>query len=111
MQLYLSLLGIILSAIHLYFKARNNKSTIFPGIFFLLAGLYSFSYYALLNSGSVAFAAVVLVNSGILPFLIGPALYFFIRGVLKDDPVLKKHDLRHPVILEFRTNTTNIQAP
>ncbi|MCX6224521.1 MAG: hypothetical protein NTV01_07175 [Bacteroidia bacterium] len=95
MQLFLSLSGIILSAILLYFNARNNKSTIYLGFFFLLVGLYSFSYYALLNSGSVAFAAAVLVNSGILPFLIGPSLYFFIRGVLKDDPVLKLHDLWH----------------
>ena len=95
MQLFLSLSGIILSAILLYFNARNNKSTIYLGIFFLLAGLYSFSYYALLNSGSVTFAAVVLVNSGIIPFIIGPSLYFFIRGVLKDDPFLKKHDLWH----------------
>lgn len=95
MQLYLSLSGIIMSAILLYFNARNNKSTIYLGIFFLLAGLYSFSYYALLNSGSVTFAAVVLVNSGILAFLIGPSLYFFIRGILRDDPFLKKRDLWH----------------
>jgi AraC-like DNA-binding protein len=95
MQLYLSLSGIILSAILLYFNARNNKSTIYLGIFFLLVGLFSFSFYALLNSGSVALAAVVLVNSGIIPYLIGPSLYFYIRSVLEDNPVLKKHDLWH----------------
>lgn len=95
MQLFLSLSGIILSAILLYFNARNNKSTIYLGIFFLLAGLYSFSFYALLNSGSVTLATVVLVNSGVIPYLIGPSLYFYIRSVFEDDPVLKKTDLWH----------------
>jgi AraC-like DNA-binding protein len=113
MQLFLSLSGIILSAILLYFNARNSKSTIYLGIFFLLAGLYSFSYYALLNSGSVTFAAVVLVNSGILSFLIGPCLYFFIRGVLKDDPFLKKHDLWHllPVLFFLIMTSPYLLSP
>lgn len=101
MQLFLSISGIILSAILLYFNARNNKSAIYLGIFFLLAGLYSFSFYALLNSGSVSLAAIVLVHSSMLPFLIGPSLYFYLRSVLKDDPSLKKNDFWHflPVLV------------
>jgi len=77
MQLYLSLSGIILSAILLYFNARNNKSTIYLGIFSLLAGLYSFSYYALLNSGSVTLAVVVLLRKHDLWHLL-PVLLFLI---------------------------------
>lgn len=101
MQLLLSVSAILLSAILLYFNARDNKSTIYLGGFFLLAGLYTFILYALFNSGSVKLACIVLVNSGFLPFLIGPSLYFYIRSVLKDDPVLKKHDWWHllPVFL------------
>jgi AraC-like DNA-binding protein len=110
MHLFLSLSGIILSAILLYFNARNNKSTIYLGIFFLLVGLYSFSFYALLNSGSVTLAASVLVSSGILPYLIGPSLFFYIRSVLEDNPVLKKHDLWHllPVLI-FLILTSSFQ--
>ena len=101
MQLILSILGIFLSAILLYFNARENKSTIYLGGFFLLAGLYSFSIYTLLNSESVALTAVVLVNSGIIPYFIGPLFYFYIRSVLKDEPALTKSDLWHllPVFL------------
>jgi AraC-like DNA-binding protein len=101
MQLFLSLSGIVLSAILLYFNARENKSVFYLGGFFLLAGLYSLSMYTLLNSESITLTAVVLVNSSILPYLIGPLLYFYIRSVLKDDPALTKSDLWHllPVFL------------
>jgi AraC-like DNA-binding protein len=95
MQFILSILGIFLSVILLYFNARENKSTIYLGGFFLLAGLYSFSIYTLLNSESVALTAVVLVNSGIIPYFIGPLFYFYIRSVLKDEPALTKSDLWH----------------
>jgi len=101
MQLILSISGIFLSLILLYFNARENKSVRYLGGFFLLAGLYSFSMYTLLNPGSVTLTAVVLVNSSILPYLIGPLLYFYIRSVLRDDPVLTRRDLWHllPVFL------------
>lgn len=97
MQLLLSFSGIILSAILIYFNAHNNKSTIYLGISFLLASMNSFTYYALLFSGSVTLTAIVILNTGFIPLLGGPILYFYIRSVLNDDHQLKKQDLWHLV--------------
>jgi AraC-like DNA-binding protein len=107
MQLFLSLSGIILSAILIYFNARNNKSTIYLGILFWLASMNSFTYYALLYSGSITLTAIVLENTGIIPLLGGPILYFYIRSVLNDDPHLKKQDLWHlvPVLIYLATTS------
>jgi len=101
MHLFLSILGIFLSALLLYFNARENKSTIYLGVLFLTAGVYSFTHYALFNSKSITLTAAVLVNSGFVPLLSGPVLYLYIRSVLEDDPHLKKYDAWHllPVLL------------
>jgi len=45
MQLILSILGIFLSAILLWFNARENKSTIYLGLFFILTSLSSLHRY------------------------------------------------------------------
>lgn len=95
MHLFLSLTGIILSAILLYFNARNNKSTIYLGIFFLLAGLYGTAHFFLFNSHSATVGAIVLTVSGFIPFLIGQSLYLYIRSTLNDNPSLQKRDAWH----------------
>ena len=101
MQLVFSIIGIVLSAILLYFNARSNKPTIYLGIFFILVSIYSFIHYAIFSSGSLTLIASMLVNSGFLTYLIGPSLFLYIRSVLEDDPRLKKSDIFHlvPMVL------------
>jgi AraC-like DNA-binding protein len=55
--------------------------------------------HLLFNTESVELLATIMVNSGIIPLLVGPFLYLYIRSVLNDDPSLKKYDLLH--ILPF----------
>jgi AraC-like DNA-binding protein len=95
MLLPLSILGLILSVILLYFNARRYKSSIFLGLFFFLLSLYGFVQYVLLYSKSVTLVSIVFTNVGFPTYLIGPVLYFYIRSVLTDKAKLKKHDLWH----------------
>ena len=98
MLLFLSILGIILSVILLYFNTRKNVSTIYLGIFFLLISLYGFYQYVLLYSKSVILNEILLLGYAIvIPplFLIGPMLYWYIRSVLTDDSRLKRKDIWH----------------
>ena len=98
MLLFLSISGILLSAILLYFNARNNRSTIYLGLFFLLLSLYSLYQYILLYSKSVTLISLFLFNIAIVSspvYLIGPMLYWYIRTVLTDDPRLKRNDIWH----------------
>ncbi len=95
MQLFISISGIFLSAILLYFNGKNNRSAIYLGLFFMSASLYGLTMHLLFSTKSVELLAAILVNSGILPLLVGPLLYFYIRSVLNDDPSLKRYDLLH----------------
>ena len=103
MILSLSILGIFLSAILLYFNARNYLSAIYLGIFFFLVSLYNFNQYVILESKSVFWVSLVFLNIGFLSYLIGPMLYWYVRSVLTDDPRLKKSDLWHllPMLIFF----------
>lgn len=106
MLLFLSILGIFLSVILMYFNIRKNASTIYLGIFFLLISLYGFYQYALLYSKSVFLIELLLLGFAIvIPalYLIGPMLYWYIRSVLTDNSHLKRKDLWHllPMAIYF----------
>jgi AraC-like DNA-binding protein len=106
MLLFLSILGIFLSLILLFFNARDNKSTIYLGLFFFLLSLYAFYQYVLLYSKSVTLVSIFLVNVAVFSsplYLIGPLLYWYIRSVLTDNAKLKTSDFWHfiPMIIFF----------
>jgi AraC-like DNA-binding protein len=95
MLLALTILGIILSVILLYFNAKKNKSVIYLGVFFFLISLQGFIQWVLLYSKSVFLVSVVYINFAFPLYLIGPAIYLYLRSVLKDNPKLYKWDLLH----------------
>jgi len=106
MLLSLSITGIFLSAILLYFNARKNTSTKYLGVFFFLLSLYAFYQYVLLYSKSVILVSIFLSNIAIDSsplYLIGPMLYWYIRSVLTDNSRLKRNDIWHlfPMIIFF----------
>jgi len=95
MLLYLSLTGIVLSLILLYFNSRSYKSSIYLGIFFLLISLYGLNQYVLLYSNSILWISLFYSNITFLHYLIGPVLYLYIRSVIRDKSGLTKRDLWH----------------
>jgi AraC-like DNA-binding protein len=106
MLLFLSISGIFLSAILLYFNPRDNRSTLYLGLFFLFLSLYSLYQYILLYSKSVTLVSLFLFNIAIVSsplYLIGPMLFWYIRSVLTDNARLTRRDLWHlvPMIIFF----------
>jgi AraC-like DNA-binding protein len=106
MLLFLSISGIFLSTLLLYFNARNYRSTLYLGLFLLLLSLYSLYQYILLYSKSVTLVSLFLWNIAITSsplYLIGPLLYWYIRSVLTDNAKLKRGDAWHllPMIIFF----------
>jgi len=106
MLLSLSIVGIFLSLILLFFNAGKNRSTLYLGLVFLLIGLYAFYQYILVYSKSVEMVGVLL--TGFIFFfpplyLIGPMLFWYIRSVLTDHSSLKRSDLWHliPMVIYF----------
>ncbi|MCX6269019.1 MAG: helix-turn-helix domain-containing protein [Bacteroidetes bacterium] len=103
MLLFLSVIGIFLSVILIYFNARKYTSSIYLGAFFLLISLYGFNQYVVLYSKSVILVSIVFLNFGFLSYLIGPMLYLYVRSVLTDNSRLKYRDLWHflPMLIFF----------
>lgn len=113
MLLFLSLLGIFLSVILLYFNARKYPSSIYLSAFFLLISLYGFIQYSLFYSKSVYLASIVFVNIGFLSYLTGPALYLYVRSILTDQSRLKARDMWHllPALIFLVTALPHIFSP
>ena len=106
MLLSLSLLGIILSVILLYFNARKYPTAIYLGAFFFLISYYALIQYIVLYSKDVDLVAVFYLNAGFLTYLIGPLLFFYIRSVLWDNAGLRLRDGLHLVpMLLYLTGT------
>ena len=116
MLLFLSILGIFLSLILLFFNARKYTSSVYLSLFFLFTSLYGFYQFVLLYSKSVTLISLFLVNLSIAAspvYLIGPMLFFYVRSVLTDNSKLKKSDLWHflPMAIYFIAALPNAFVP
>ena len=113
MMLSISILGIFLSVILLYFNVRKYPATVYLGLFFFLISLYSFIQFVMLYSKSVFLVSVVFINIGFLSYLIGPMFYWYVRSVLTDNSRLKKSDLWHllPMATFFLSSLPHLFTP
>lgn len=98
MVFFLAIAGILLSLILISFNARNYRSSLYLGLFFFLISLYVLYQYVLVYSQSVFLVKIFLILIpvfGTLIYLIGPALFWYIRSVITDNHKLHKNDLWH----------------
>lgn len=95
MLLFLTLSGIFLSILLLYFNARNYSSTIYLGLFFLLLSFYGFIQYITLYSGNLFLVSIFYINFGFIMYLMGPLLYWYMRSILTDTFNLRRYDNWH----------------
>lgn len=93
--LFASLLGASLSLLLLCFIKRTSKNNIYLSVFFFLNSLYGFGAYVLGFSGSSFLLALLYGIVAPLFFLLGPAGFFYVRSVLRDDARLSKWDMLH----------------
>lgn len=104
MLLYLSIIGVLLSVILLSYQRTKFGATIYLGFFYLSLSIYAFCQYILLYSKSVGLITFFLCNFAALTsllYLIGPMLFFYVRSVLNDTPVLRKTDSLHLFLMAF----------
>ena len=103
MLLYITILGFIVSLLLLINIKETNKVNLFLFAFFFFNNLYSLAHYATIYSESKTLIAILLVNFTPLFILVGPVLYFYVRGLLRDDYRLSNLDWLHfvPAFLLF----------
>ncbi len=110
MLLYITILGFIVSLLLLINIKESNRVNLYLFFFFFINNLYSLAHYATIYSESKTMIAILLVNFTPLFLLAGPVLYFYIRGLLRDDYRLNQSDWWHfiPALLLFINITPHL---
>lgn len=113
MLLYLSLSGVLLSVLLIYYNARKYKASVYLGLFFLLVSFYSFHHYIFIYTKSAFWVGVLYVNTTSVFYLTGPMCYFYIRSVITDDARLRWRDCWHflPAVLHFSAAMAYVVKP
>lgn len=95
MLLYFSLITIIFSIVLAIYNWRSNKTAIYLSLTFILISVYGISHYFVVYAKDPFWIAVTYNHVTPLTLLIGPFLYFYIRGTLTDKAALTLKDLVH----------------
>lgn len=103
MLLYLSLLAAVLSVILTLYNWKANKNALYLSVFFLIFSTYSLTHYFTLYGKSVFWLAIFFSHFSPLWLLLGPLLYFYVRGTLSDRQGLSWSDGWHfiPAVIHF----------
>lgn len=106
MQVYISLLGLLVSFLVLINIKTSNKANIYLVFFLLLINLFNVMNYATMFSTNKYLVAIFIVHFMPIIVLTGPSLYLYVRSLLTDDASLQKKDWLHlvPSFLLFINN-------
>lgn len=97
MALHISILNIFLSIVILLHNWKINKISVFLSLLIFLISTFSITHYLVLHATEPFWLAITFNNQTPLWCLIGPCLFFYIRGVLTDRLVFKWVDLLHTI--------------
>ncbi|GIQ61044.1 hypothetical protein Flavo103_41800 [Flavobacterium collinsii] len=113
MHPYISILTIFLAVLMTYRNWNINKNSIFLSGFICVLSLYSLIHYVIFFNRSVFLLAIFYNNTAPIGFLIGPLLYFYVRGTLFDNSKFKKRDCLHliPALINLVSITPYLLTP
>jgi AraC-like DNA-binding protein len=95
MLLYVSIFTILLSLILLFNNWKINTNVLYLSLFLIIASIYGIAHYLVLYGKSPFWLAIFYNHFTPLMLLLGPLLFFYVRGTLDDSSVLKKSDSIH----------------
>ena len=79
----------------LVFNWRVNRNTVYLSLLILFLSSYTITAYILTHSESRFWIALSYAHTAPLWYLPGPLLYFYTRGILKDETKFQRQDLLH----------------
>lgn len=94
-MVWLTLVSLLVLAVMTYHNWTTNKNTIYLSSFLLLFTLYALTHYWMVVDIQPTYAAILFNHLTPLYLLAGPLLYFYVRGVLKDEFSLNYTDGFH----------------
>lgn len=103
LQQILSVFGLFLSVLLIYFNLRSKPGSIYIGLFFIFLSAYNFFQYVIIYSHSVRLISIVFIHLAFTGYLIGPMIFLYTRSNISDSYVFHKKDLLHfiPVLIFF----------
>lgn len=103
MLLYISLSTIVLSLVLMLFNWRRQTSTVYLSLAFIFLSVYGVTHYLIVDGESAFWLAIFYNHPAPLYLLVGPLLFFYVRGVLTDKHRLRRWDFLHfiPAVIHF----------
>lgn len=95
MLLNLSIFTIVLSMILIVNNWKTNHNTLYLSFVYILMCLFGITHHFMLKGNSLFWLAIVFNHFAPFMFLIGPFLYFYVRGTIEDNYKLTKKDIVH----------------
>ena len=92
---YIALSILMLTAVLLYHNGRLQPISIHLGLSLVVLSVIMYSHYFFTHGNSRFWLAVFFRHSLPVYFLMGPSLYFFVRGVLTDRTGIGRRDAWH----------------
>lgn len=103
MLLSITFLSILLSLIITISNWKINKNSIYIGSFLIILSIYALTHHFSIVDFSLFWSTLFYNNFSPLYLLMGPLLYFYVRGVFADRFIFNKNDLFHfiPAAIHF----------
>jgi len=97
----------------LFTNGRNKTANQFLAILFLLTGIQSLSHIKIIEEIEIHIASIFFINTASISFLIGPALYFYVRSLINPKFKLQRNHLVHllPFLIFFMETLPYICNP
>ena len=92
---YLIVFSFFVLLVMTIFSWPKNKNIIFLSLLFTSINIWAIIHYWLVIDFNVNMAAIFSNHFTPIYLMIGPFLYFYVRGVIQDDFLWKKTDLIH----------------
>jgi len=93
--LYISVFTILLSVLLVYNNWKINKTAIYLSLFLLCVSIYGLAHYFVIYDNSAFWLAIFYNHFTPLMLLLGPLLFFYVRGTLNNSSKLHTWDFIH----------------
>jgi len=102
-MVWLTLVSLLVLMVMVYYNWSSNRNVIFLGSLLSSISIYALAHYWLVIDFNATLSAIFFNHFTPLYLLVGPLLYFYVRGVIVDDFVWKNTDWFHlaPALIQF----------
>ena len=94
-MVWLTIISLLVLMVMTYYNWLANKNIIFLSLYLALFTTYGLTHYWMTVDVEPRLAAIFFNHFTPLYLLVGPLLYFYVKGVLSDELVFKRTDFIH----------------